>query len=279
MIASYRAEIIKSRKRWANWILFGVLLLLLLAFGYVLTYIILTHPPRNFESRIPAKVLKRELFPENLIPHVLSGTSSLAAAIMIIFGALSTASEYGWLTVQTILMQKPSRVQVLIGKLINLAILTFLISVVILGIAALTSYALVTIDGSPAVWPSITVIAKGFGALWLLLALWAAFGMFLGVWLRSTAGAIGGGLTYLFVGEALLGQLLQNTEGVKEVLKFLPGLNGDAITASFPLTIPSPAAGAPLVSAQRGLITVAVYLVLFCVLALIIFRRRDVSGS
>src|SRR5256885_2246539 len=167
--------------------------------GYVLTYITLKNPPRNFESRIPASVLKRQVFPENLLPNVLSSVSTIGAAIMIILGSLSTASEYGWLTVQTILIQKPSRTAVLLGKLAMLAIVTLLISVVTLAATALTSYLLVTIDGTSRNWPSTTVLLKGFGALWLAFAVWTAFGMFLGVAFRSTAAAIGGGLTYLFV--------------------------------------------------------------------------------
>ena len=209
MIASFRAETLKARKRWANWILFGILMLTLLLFGYILSYVILKHPPRNFESPVPASVLIRAVFPENLLANVLSPTSTIGAAIMIILGGLSTASEFGWLTVQTILIQKPGRAAVLLGKLANLAVITLLVSVVALGSAALTSYLLVTIDGSSSSWPPVSVLLKGFGALWLELAVWTAFGMFLGIAFRSTAAAIGGGLTYLFVLEALIGQLLQ----------------------------------------------------------------------
>ena len=279
MIASFRAETLKSRKRWANWILFGILMLTLLLFGYILSYVILKHPPRNFESPVPASVLIREVFPENLLANVLSPTSTIGAAIMIILGGLSTASEFGWLTVQTILIQKPGRAAVLLGKLANLAVITLLVSVVALGSAALTSYLLVTIDGSSSSWPPVSVLLKGFGALWLELAVWTAFGMFLGIAFRSTAAAIGGGLTYLFVLEALVGQLLRETAGIKEILRFLPGVNASAVNASFRLTFRSPNAGTQLVDATRGWITLMVYLVLFTILAIVIFQRRDVGGS
>ena len=279
MIASLRAESVKTRKRWANWILFGILLLTLVLLGYVLTYVLLSNPPRNFESRVPARILKREVFPENLIPNVLAFSSTIGAAIMIILGGLSTASEYGWLTIQTILIQKPSRTAVLLGKLAMLAIVTLLISVVTLAATALTSYLLVTIDGTSSSWPSATLLLKGFGALWLEFAVWTAFGMFLGIAFRSTAAAIGGGLTYLLVGESLIGQLLRNTEGVKEVLRFLPGVNAGAVNASFRLTFQNPNATTQLVDATRGTITLVAYLVAFTVLALLIFRRRDVGGS
>ena len=279
MIASLRAETLKSRKRWANWILFGILLATLLLLGYVLSYVILTNPPRNFESRVPASVLKREVFPENLLPNVLNTMSTIGAAIMIILGGLSTASEYGWLTVQTVLIQRPGRAAVLLGKLLNLAVITFLVGVVALAGAALTSYLLVTIDHSTSSWPSAVSVLKGFGALWLQLAVWTAFGMFLGIAFRSTAAAIGGGLTYLFVGEALLGQLFRDTPGVKEILKFLPGISGSAINASFPVSFRNPNATTQLVDATRGSITLLIYLVIFTTLSLLIFQRRDVSGS
>jgi len=279
MIASFRAETLKARKRWANWILFGILMLTLLLFGYILSYVILKHPPRNFESPVPASVLIREVFPENLLANVLSPISTIGAAIMIILGGLSTASEFGWLTVQTILIQKPGRAAVLLGKLANLAVITFLVSVVALGSAALTSYLLVTIDGSSSSWPPVSVLLKGFGALWLELAVWTAFGMFLGIAFRSTAAAIGGGLTYLFVLEALVGQLLRETAGIKEILRFLPGVNASAVNASFRLTFRSPNAGTQLVDATRGWITLMVYLALFTILAIVIFQRRDVGGS
>jgi ABC-2 type transport system permease protein len=279
MIASFSAETLKARKRAANWILFGVLMLVLLLFGYVLSYVILKHPPRNFQSPVPASVLLRAVFPENLVANVLSPISSIGAAIMIIFGGLSTASEYGWLTVQTILIQKPGRIAVLTGKLINLAITTFLISVVVLATAALASYLLVTIDGSSSTWPSASTLLKGFGALFLELAVWTAFGMFLGIAFRSTAAAVGGGLIYLFVFEALVAQLLRDTPGVKEILKFLPGVNAGAINASFRLTFRSPNATTQLVDTTRGWITLVIYLVLFIISALLIFQQRDVGGS
>jgi ABC-type transport system involved in multi-copper enzyme maturation permease subunit len=279
MIASFNAETLKARKRWANWILFGILMLTLLLFGYILSYVILKHPPRNFESPVPASVLIREVFPENLLANVLSPISTIGAAIMIILGGLSTASEFGWLTVQTILIQKPGRAAVLLGKLANLAVITLLVSVVALGSAALTSYLLVTIDGSSSSWPPASVLLKGFGALWLELAVWTAFGMFLGIAFRSTAAAIGGGLTYLFVLEALIGQLLRETAGIKEILRFLPGVNASAVNASFRLTFRSPNAGTQLVDATRGWITLMIYLVLFTILAILIFQRRDVGGS
>ena len=279
MIASFRTENLKTRKRWANWILIGILLAWILLLTYLTLFLVVTLSPKSIQGPVPASVLKRRLFPENFVPTVLSAAGTIGAAIMLIFGALSTASEFGWLTVQTILIQKPTRVAVMFGKYLAVAAATLLISILVFGAAALASFAAVTFDGSSSSWPAWEVILKGFGALLLQLTIWAAFGAFLGIAFRSTAAAIGGGLTYLFVGEALLGGLLRNTPIVKDVLRFLPGINGDAINAAFPLTIRGSAGQTQLVGAGRGVITLLVYLVVFTVLSLLIFQRRDVGVS
>ena len=279
MIASFRAEKLKARKRWANWILIGILLAWILLLTYLTLFLVVTLSPKSIQGPVPAGLLKRRLFPENFVPTVLGAAGTIGAAIMLIFGALSTASEFGWLTVQTILIQKPTRAAVLLGKFLALAGATLLIAILVFGAAALASFAAVTLDGSSSSWPAWEVMLKGFGALLLQLTIWAAFGAFLGIAFRSTAAAIGGGLTYLFVGEALLGGLLRNTPIVKDVLRFLPGINGDAINAAFPLTIRDSAGQTQLVSAGRGVITLLVYLVVFTVLSLLIFQRRDVGGS
>jgi ABC-type transport system involved in multi-copper enzyme maturation permease subunit len=279
VIASFRAENLKTRKRWANWILLGILLAWILLLIYLTFFLVVTLSPRSLQGPIPASVLKRRLFPENFVPTVLNAASTIGAAIMLIFGALSTASEFGWLTVQTILIQKPTRSAVLGGKLLALALGTLLISLATFAAAALASYVAVTLDGSSSAWPTWEVMLKAFAALVLQLAVWTAFGAFLGIAFRSAAASIGGGLTYIFVGEALLGGLFRNTPVIKEILKFLPGINRDAINAVFPLTIRDTGATTQLVSAGRGVVTSLIYLVAFTALSILIWQRRDVGGS
>jgi ABC-type transport system involved in multi-copper enzyme maturation permease subunit len=268
------------RKRWATWIMVAILLAWLVLLVYALLYLVIKTQPASFRGGgVSAEVLKRQIFPENFIPTVLSTAASIGAAILIIFGALSTASEYGWSTVQTILIQKPGRTAVLGGKLVALGVATVLISIAALAVAALSAYVVVTLDGSSSSWPAATQILKGFGALALQLAVWAAFGAFLGIAFRSTAAAIGGGLVYLFVGEALIGGLFRNTPVIKSVLKYLPGINADAVNAAFPLSYRNPNTQAPLVDPTHGVITLLIYLVAFTALSLLIFRRRDVGGG
>jgi len=279
MIASLRAESVKTRKRWANWILFAILLAWIVLLSYLTFYLVVRLSPHSIQGPVPASVLKRRLFPENYVPTVLNAAESIGAAIMLIFGALSTASEYGWQTVQTILIQKPRRWAVLGGKLLGAGITTVAVGLAMLGITALASYVVVTVDNSSSAWPSWAVTAKAFGALVLQLAVWASLGAFLGIAFRSAAAAIGGGLVYLFVVEALLGSLFRNTPIVKEIYKFLPGVNGGAINATFPATIRDSSATTQLVGAGRGVVTLLLYLAIFTISSLLIFQQRDVGGS
>jgi len=278
MIASLRAENLKIRKRWANWILVAILLAWIVLLSYLTLYLVVRLSPHSIQGPVPASVLKRRLFPENYLPTLLNAAESIGAAIMLIFGALSTASEYGWLTAQTILIQKPTRSAVLGGKLLGIGITTILVSLAMLGVSALASYVVVTVDNGSSAWPSWQVTLKAFGALVLQLTVWTSLGAFLGIASRSAAAAIGGGLVYLFVVEALLGSLFRTTPVVKEILKFLPGVNGGAINASFPATFRDSTATA-LVGAGRGVVTLLLYLAVFTVASLLIFRERDVGGS
>jgi ABC-2 type transport system permease protein len=279
VIASLRAESLKARKRWANWILFAILLAWIILLVYLTFYLVIRLNPQSIQGPVPASLLKRRLFPENYVPSVLNTGESIGAAIMLIFGALSTASEYGWLTVQTILIQKPTRAAVLGGKQLATGITIVLVSLAMFAVTALATYVVVTVDSSSSAWPSWDVTLKGFGALVLQLAVWTSFGAFLGIAFRSAAAAIGGGLVYLFVVEVLLGGLFRNTPYVKEILKLLPGVNGTAINAAFPVTIREPNATTQLVSAGHGVVTLLIYLAVFTALSLLIFQRRDVGGS
>jgi ABC-2 type transport system permease protein len=279
VIASFRAEWLKFQKRPANWVLALVLVGTLLAFSYILTYAILTHPPPGFrtEGGPPPALLKRIAFPENLLSTVLADINRLGVAIVLIMGALSAGNEYSWLTWQTILVQRPARLEVFVGKLLLLILVTLVLTLAMFGTAALTSLVLVHVDGSTSSFPPWANILKAIGASWLILATWTAFGLVLAVLFRGVAGSIGAGLVYVFVVEGLIAGLLRDVPGLKEVLSFLPGVNGGGMLGAFRSTVIQRGAPAPLVSAGRGALTLAIYLVAFSVVAALIVRRRDLA--
>lgn len=279
MIASLRAEWLKFRKRPANWVLALILVGTLLAFSYILTYLILTHPPQGFntEGGPPPTVLKRIAFPENLLSTVLADVNRLGIAIVLILGALSAGNEYSWLTWQTILVQQPARLEVFLGKLLMVIGVALVLALAMFGAAALTSLVLVQIDGSTSSFAPWANILKAIGAAWLILSTWTTFGLVLAVLFRGVAGSIGAGLVYVFVVEGLIAGLLRGVPGLKEVLSFLPGVNGGGLVGAFRSTVTQRGAPIPLVSAGRGAVTLVIYLVVFTVISALIVRRRDLA--
>src|SRR5438105_13045411 len=100
IIASFRAENLKTRKRWANWILVGILLAWILLLTYLVLFLVVTLSPHSIQGPVPASVLKRHLFPENFVPTVLGAAGTTGAATMLIFAALTTATALGLLPLQ-----------------------------------------------------------------------------------------------------------------------------------------------------------------------------------
>jgi ABC-2 type transport system permease protein len=279
VIGSLSADLLKVYKRGSNWILLGILLGFVVCVLYLAEYLVYKNPPAGFRTgTVSTSLLVTGTFPQNLVPHVLSGVSTIGAAIVLCIGALSTASEYGWITVQTILVQGPNRRAVLGGKFIALGIVSLVVTVIVFLAAGATSLVLVSVDGSPAFWPSASDLLRGFAAAWCILGVYTALGMVLGVILRSPAAAIGGGIAYVFVVEGLLTEFLANTGVVKEVLKFLPGVAATGMTRAFSYTYAGLAQAPTLVDGTRGSIMLIAYLAVFVIVGLAVFQRRDVGA-
>ncbi len=279
MIASFRADLLKIYKRNANWILVGILFGFVVLVLYVTEYLVYRNPPATFRTgSTPTTVLITQTFTQNVIPHTLSGIITIGAAIVLCLGALTTASEYGWMTVQTILVQRPGRTAVLLGKMLALGLISLLVTIGVFAAAAITSWILTASHGDPVQWPSLADLLKGFGLASLILYVYSVFGMALGVVLRSPAAAIGGGLAYVFVVELLLTEMLGNVSGIQEVLKLLPGVASTGATHIFQYTSSGISQGPVLVDGTRGLITLLAYLVAFLGIGLFIFNRRDVTA-
>lgn len=279
MIASFTADLLKIYKRYANWILVGILLGFVVLVLYLTEYLVYKNPPATFRTgSTPTTVLITQTFTQNLIPHVLSGIITIGAAVVLCLGALTTASEYGWMTVQTILVQRPGRTAVLLGKMIALGLISLLVTIGVFATAAITSWVLTAANGGLVQWPTLADALEGFGVAWLILYVYSVFGMALGVVLRSPAAAIGGGLAYVFVVELLLTEMLGNASGIQEVLKFLPGVASTGVTHIFQYASSGISQGTVLVDGTRGLTTLLAYLVVFLTIGLFIFNRRDVTA-
>ena len=287
MLASFRAELLKLRKRPATWILALVWVAVVMLFGYVLTYSFVANAPPPPDD-IPEEAQAQQesfnqsqldaLLPENLLENMFGGGFfGIGAAIVLILGALVAGSEFGWGTMKTILSQRPGKLAVLFGKLLALAV--FLLVFVALGLcgAALASFVIAGFEDAAVEWPEVGELLRGLGAGVLVFAAWSLFGFALGVVFRGTALAIGLGLAWALVIENTIAALPIESDAFENFRKTTLGENTFGVTSFFGSPFPE-GFGAPeaLVDADRGVIGLLVYVAVF-VLISVLFMRRDVT--
>ncbi len=281
MLASYRAELLKLRKRSAVWVLFGAGLVLSLIFGYLLPYLgYVTGDDNQQTDGIPRSEVLRGVLPERVMDNTIGGFPVFAGALALVLGAIVVGSEYTWGTLKTILTQRPGRSALLGGQLLGL--LTML-AVWVLGIfvaCSLCSIGIAAAENAPMDWPSPLTMLQGLAGGWFVLALWCLAGVALAVAFRNVALPIGLGVVWILGIEALLAGVVSSLLPDLEFLSdAMPGANAGALVFSVTgMTVTDAPPGVrDAVSGDRALLTMLGYAVVFVVLAMVTTRRRDVS--
>jgi ABC-type transport system involved in multi-copper enzyme maturation permease subunit len=280
MLGSYRAELIKLRKRSAVWVLFGAGLVLSLIFGYVLPYVgYLTGDDNPQTAGVPRAEVLRGLLPERVLDNTIGGFPVFAGALSLVLGAIVVGGEYTWGTLKTVLTQRPGRLSVLGGQLLGLFTM---VAVWVLGIfvaCALSSVGIAAAEGGAMDWPGPLEILGALAGGWLVLTMWCLAGAVLAVAFRNVALPIGLGVVWILGIETLLAGVVSSLLPDLEVLSdALPGANAGALVFSVTGMI---AADAPpgvrdAVGGGRALATLVAYSVVFVALAAYTTRRRDV---
>lgn len=274
--ASFRAEALKLRGRPATWILALVLVLTVVLFGYFFTYIFVANAPRD-SPPAPAG-FARFLLPESFLSNVLNnGIAGFGSALALILGAMSMGSEYGWETLKVALTQRPGRQGFFAGKLLGLGAVLLGLVLLAFAVGAASSAAVAALEGSPAEWPAVGEILQAVGAGWLILATFAAFGIFLATLFRGTALAIGLGLAYLLVLENLFLGLSAFNQTVENIGRAFPAKNSVDLAGSFGKAPAGLGLPGQAVDGWQAALVLGAYTLGFLLLAVLLFRRRDVA--
>jgi ABC-2 type transport system permease protein len=272
MWGNLSAEMIKLVKRPANWLLLAVALGLSLLFTYVIPY-------AGYAGGTGGPTADRglaALLPERLVGNAVGGLPVFLGAIMVILGVLAVGGEYGFETWKTVLTQGPSRLAVYAGKLGALAVAALAVVVALFAASAVASLLIASVEDQPLTLPSISDLAVGLGAGWLMAAMWTAFGVVLAVLLRGVALALGLGLVWLLVVQNLLAALAAPLlDWVAQAQKGLPGPNAGSLAAALGSAPDAPGVAALVGGGQAGLV-VAAYLVAFVAVGGLVLRRRDI---
>jgi ABC-2 type transport system permease protein len=189
-MTSVTAELLVVRKRSSTWILLGIWSALAVLFAYVIPYV------EYLNGSGPGPRSLGQLLPAQLAGNLVEGFPFFGGVIALMLGVLGLGSEYGWGTLKTLFIQREGRLRVFGAKLLALGavLVPFALSVFALGAAA--SYVIALREGSAVDWPSAWLVVRAMGAGWLILAVWASFGLLLAAVSRGTSLAIGVGILY-----------------------------------------------------------------------------------
>ena len=280
MRGSYRAELLKLRKRSSVWVLFGAGLVLSLIFGYALPYLgYVTGDDNPQTAGIPRAEVLRGLLPESVVDNTIGGFPVFAGALALVLGAIVVGGEYVWGTLKTILTQRAGRGTVLGAQL--LALLTMLAGWV-LGIfvaCAVCSAGIAAAEGADLNWPGPIDLLQGLAGGWLVLTMWCLAGAVLAVAFRNVALPIGLGVVWILGVETLLAGVVNSLLPDLAVLSdALPGANAGSLVFAVTgmATVDAPPGVRDAVGGTRALITLIGYAAAFAALAAYSTRRRDV---
>jgi len=271
MIASIKAEWRKNRFRPAFLIAAGII-----AAVVALLYSVEFYQATHHTSAADASLLA--LYPDQFVNNVMGAGFPLGAAMALVLGALAAGSEYGWGTMKTVLTQRPGRLTTLAGRVIAFQAWMGILTLIIFGVGAGYSVVIVSIEGHAIVLPAAIDIAKGVGAMWLVLSVSGSLGMALGVLFRQSAAALGVGLIYVTVLQIVLVRFINafNNGSYKWIANLFDGQNASALLQSFTSPVYGRAV-APAIGAEQAVLVLVAYLAFFLIASAAPLRQRDVT--
>ena len=272
MIATIRSEWRKSRFRPAFLVGSGLIgAITMLAYGT--NWYLATHPGATERTANIAT-----LYPDQFVNSVMGAAFPIGAAIAIVVGAISAGSEFGWGTLKTMFTQRPGRLTVWIGRVVVFAAWMLILTLVLFAIGLGSSVVVAAFEGHTITWPAAVDVAKGIGAIWLVLFVNGTIGMAIGTLLKQAAAAIGIGLVYVLAVEILAVRFIGalNNGAYKWITDLFVNQNATALTQTFT----SAAFGKhlpPAVSAEHAVLVLVAYGVGLVVVAAGLLRLRDVT--
>jgi ABC-2 type transport system permease protein len=268
------AELLVMRKRPATWILLGIWTLLGVFFAYVIPYAL---DPQDATGGLAS------LLPQSLAANLLAGFPFFGGVFALMLGVFAVGSDYGWDTLKTLFTQRPGRLRVFAAKLVALGVALVPFVVAVFAAGAVASAVIARIEDAPADWPSAWLLVRALAAGWLMLAVWAALGVLLGVLTRGTSLAVGVGILYALVIEGLLSAFASSVDALEPLTDVFLRANGyslakalgasaDAIGSNGPGSF-----SGPFVGAGQALAVLVGFAVVFSAVAGLLLRRRDVT--
>jgi ABC-2 type transport system permease protein len=273
MTRNVAAELLVLRKRAATWILLGIWTFLGIFFAYVIPYAL---DPED------SPVGLEQFLPASFAGNLLEGFPFFGGVFALMLGVFALGSEYGWGTPKPLFTQRPGRLRVLAAKLLALGIVLIPYVLALFTAGAVASYVIAQIEDAPVTWPSAWLLLRAMAAGWLILAVWAALGVLLGVVTRGTSLAIGVGILYALVIEGLLSAFADSVSVLEPLTNVFLRANGYSLATALGASVDSIESSGPgsysgpFVGTGQALGVLVALIAAFVALSGVLLRRRDV---
>lgn len=278
ILASTRADLLRLRAWPAAWVVAAAWLFLLTLFNYVFNYIAYRTGSDSFSTEGAGAGLLAQVLPAGVPEAVTAGTPMFGGALMLVLGAMSASSGYGWGSWKTVFTQGPTRTSVTVGSLLSLAGVVTAIVLASVVLAGGVSSGIALVEGAEIVLPGLGELATSAGTAFLVLLMWALLGYLLGTLARGPALAVGLGLVWAMVVENLLRGVGSMLGWVEAIASVLPGTAAGSLVGAVTGTGVGAAPGVlDTLSEPRALATVLAYLVLAPIVTLLVVNRRDLT--
>lgn len=280
LTSSAQAEALRLRKWPALWVLLSAWMILNLLFLYVFNYITYRtgDPTGPAESGIPREAVLAGLLPAAVPAVFTQGMAMFGGAMMLILGALTIGSGYGWGTWKTVFTQGPSRASVFRGTLAMLSVvvvgLVLTVFVVDLSVASIIA----TMQSQAIALPTVADSVRSIGAAVLILGMWMLAGVLIGALARGPALAVGLGLVWVLVVENLLRGVAGVLGPLRPLTDFMPGTAAGSLAGALRTVAGPPPPGVlTILSPTTAVLTLLGYLVVFALATGVLLHRRDMA--
>lgn len=264
MIGVVRSELLRLRRRnvLIGW--FGLIVMFTVLINFVMFQVVDqrgTTPANGPGVSFPTA---STLLSQAGIVAGLGAAASFFGVVTLAFWALTSATDYSTGLVRILVAAEPRRWRLLLGKWVALALTTaatcltaLLVNVIVAPLAAQAG------GYSPDAWGAglPTVLLGAMTHLYLSLLVWGSIGLTLAILTRSAGIAIGVGVGYVLIFEAVIAAV---ASGIRD---WLPGSILTAIAQG----------GNDAVTFAAACASGALYVAVAMAASLVVFQRRDIT--
>lgn len=271
--ALVNAEWFALRRRTGVQVLVGVWALQVIAFAYLVLFIVY----RSTAKTTASTALLTGLLPASTGSFIVGSLPLYGGPVLLCIGAIIGSGDYRFGTLRTLLSRYPNRVSFALARFTGLTLLMLAVSIMTLLLSILCSGVIAKLQGLPLDYPNAGALTLALGAIWLVTTAWSGLGFLIGILTRNLAAAIVIGLAWTLIVETVLfGELGSVVPALNSIRVILLSPSSGSLAYALGASTNTPG----VVSTSSGPVATLVlagYILLSALISAAVLRRRDIS--